>query len=104
MTDHHDEHWKHPWAVRLSRLVCDDSLSARFDWHDEARGLVMEIEQSSDVLAALKALVAGVERDDNPRDEGHCEHSDEMKAARVAIAKAEILRENGVRPSVGNNH
>lgn len=42
-----------------------------------------------ELLATLRALVAGVERDDNPRDEGHSEHSDEMNAARAAIAKAE---------------
>ena len=42
-----------------------------------------------DLLVALKALVAGVERDDNPSDQGHDSGSDEMKAARAAIAKAE---------------
>lgn len=90
MSDHHDEFWTHPWAVRLSRLVHDDSLTAKPEWHDAARGLVMDIETATpDLLAALKALVAGVERDDNPRDEGHCEYSDEMQAARAAIAKAE---------------
>jgi hypothetical protein len=47
------------------------------------------IAAAPDLLAALKALVAGVERDDNPLDEGHFQDSPEMEDARAAIAKAE---------------
>jgi len=55
----------------------------------EAEANARLIAAAPDLLAALKALVVGVERDDNPSDQGHCEHSDEMNAARAAIAKAE---------------
>lgn len=51
--------------------------------------IVMLKTQNAGMLLALKRLVAGVERDDNPHDEGHCEHSDEMNAAREVIADAE---------------
>lgn len=51
------------------------------------------IAATPDLLSALRALVAGVERDDNPRDEGHDSDSDEMTQARAALAKAEAGRE-----------
>jgi hypothetical protein len=47
------------------------------------------IAAAPELLAALKALVAGVERDDNPYDQGHASFSNEMIAATAAIQKAE---------------
>lgn len=55
--------------------------------HREADARVMAA--APELLAGLKTLVAAVERDDNPSDEGHYSGSDEMEAARAAIAKAE---------------
>lgn len=43
-------------------------------------------EENARLREALQALVVGVERDDNPSDEGHYRDSEEMQAARAALA------------------
>lgn len=47
------------------------------------------VRRIESLRAALAALVAAVERDDNPRDQGHFSGSDEMKAAKAALAACE---------------
>jgi len=66
------------------QLVATMNVASRAAIYANAR----LIAAAPDLFDALAALVAAVERDDNPSDEGHDSNSDEMAAARQALAKA----------------
>ena len=75
---------EHPWVGRIVAKVpalniVDGEANARL------------IAAAPDLLAAIKALMAEVERRDNPSDEGCSSDCDQMDAAKAAVAKAEGL-------------
>jgi hypothetical protein len=62
----------------------------------------MSNDQQTDLIprlrAALERLVAAVERDDNPVEQGHSSTSDEMREARDALAASSEGRPQGWQP------
>ena len=48
-----------------------------------------KVVEAFKIASSLRCLVLAVEREDNPRDEGLSQYSDEMECSRKVIAKAE---------------
>lgn len=79
----------------IERLIAEDLFEQlRFRFHEasDMHEAVANCEPLRALIAdqdrlrkALADLMAGVERDDNPSDEGHRSHSTEMDAARSAL-------------------
>lgn len=97
-----------PWEIANEVGLCVSAMRGvvcrmiRQGWildTGEIVGNAHLIAAAPDLFTALTALVAAVERDDNPRDEGHFSDSDEMKTARAALAKACLDRFAPTKPN-----
>lgn len=84
---------------RCAELGATDTDIIKHALEDQARiraemtPLSIEASELRAALAetreALQQLIAAVERDDNPRDEGLSEHSDDMQKARAVLSRVD---------------
>lgn len=76
-------------VVRWGCGCCADSGPLKQKEQAAIDLIIRAVNSHMQLLEALKALVAGVDRKDNPVDEGLATWSVEMDAARAAIDRAE---------------